>query len=120
VDDLPVLGLAALATVCDELAPSAVLERGTMAWHAAAGALLGREGIFSEAIIMRSALSIVNQPHLFVPHCHLSVQTSSLQGITSNIYIARVNIFYLSFCVACEYINVLQKVSKTLIRMRLL
>ena len=45
VADLPVLGLAALATIRDELAPSAVLEHGTVAWHAAVGALLGREGV---------------------------------------------------------------------------
>ncbi len=45
VADLPVLGLAALATIRDELASSAVLEHGTVAWHAAVGALLGREGV---------------------------------------------------------------------------
>ena len=45
VADLPVLGLAILATVRDELAPSAVLEHGTVTWHAAVGALLDREGV---------------------------------------------------------------------------
>ncbi len=46
VADLPVRGLASLATVRNELAPSAVLEHGTVTCHAAVGALLGREGVF--------------------------------------------------------------------------
>ena len=69
VADLLVLTLAALTTVRDELAPSAVLEHGTVAWNAAVGTLLGREGVFLRS--HHNAPGIGTAP--LTPHCDVTV-----------------------------------------------
>ena len=61
----PVLGLAALAAIRDELAAGAVLEHGTVVGHAAVGALLGGDKFLrrSHCRVQQTA----KDPRLWIP-----------------------------------------------------
>ena len=66
---LPVLALAALTTVRDELTAGTVLKHSTVAWNAAVGALLGREGVFLRS--HHNASDTGTAP--LTPHCDVTV-----------------------------------------------